>query len=117
MLCCAGVEAALSWLVLNEGNPVLDEPLQAAPVAPRPMFSTANAGVGGILRREEQKAAETNRYRVVQAWANMFQCTNAPHGTNELIHNELMKTNLVHVQCAQDDCPRTKRSGCKKDIA
>jgi hypothetical protein len=62
-----GADQAISWIFAHEGDPVLTQPLPAgtgAPAArPEPVstFSTASAGVAGILRREQELAASAER--------------------------------------------------------
>ena len=63
-----GVESALQWLFSNEHTPGIDQPLPGVQApgstagAPRASFSTATAGIAGILRREEELAARTDRH-------------------------------------------------------
>ena len=74
--CNTGVEAAVNWLVKSEGEPPDRRDVEtgqelASVVAAQPstsraasVFSPKSAGVAGILRREQQVAASTDRSRL-----------------------------------------------------
>ena len=59
-----GADEAVQWILEHQGDPGIDDPLphvQPAPQRPVKSFSTASAGIAGILRREELLAAATDQ--------------------------------------------------------
>ena len=63
-----GVEAAMQWALDHASDPGVDAPIssssQSGPAGGQPQrgsFSTASAGIAGILRREERVAAQTDQ--------------------------------------------------------
>lgn len=62
----AGADQAIAWILEHQSDPGIDVPMevqQQSPVQQRPAgsFSTATAGIAGILRREERVAAATDQ--------------------------------------------------------
>ncbi|KAK9816797.1 hypothetical protein WJX72_005199 [[Myrmecia] bisecta] len=67
----AGFEEVTNWLFLHEGDSSLDDPLPGglpddwtlihAPQAAVPQLKASQAGVAGLLRREQQLASDTDR--------------------------------------------------------
>ena len=62
----AGPDQAVHWLLQQEADPQLQDPLpgvQASPApsaAPTMHFAPSAAGVAGILRREQEMAAQSD---------------------------------------------------------
>ena len=66
----AGADQAVQWILEHQGDPAIDQPLPALQPSPRRLadnFSTTTAGIAGILRREEQRAAATDEWALLRS--------------------------------------------------